>query len=85
MSLYHYPLQNPAILIGSDVLRDILQDDVAAGVVDYGSFRVAQRGAGANMSCDVGVGGSGKAVAYVPYSFSGTNYGLRRVSMTALL
>jgi hypothetical protein len=48
------------------VLRDILQDDVAAGVVDYGSFRVAQRGAGANMSCDVGVGGSGKAVGIRP-------------------
>jgi hypothetical protein len=84
MSIEHFPLQSASLFYGARMLRNQLQDEIAAGVIGFSDFKVQQRGAGANMSCDVAVGANGVAVAYVPYTFSGTSYGLRRVEMSAL-
>jgi hypothetical protein len=84
MSLSQFPLQSAGITYGASTFWDQLQDDVPAGVEGLSDFRVQQRGAGANMSCDVNVGANGKAVGYVPFAFGGIMYGLRRVSMSVL-
>src|SRR5262245_29599671 len=73
-----FPVQNAAVSFGADVVYRLLRDDCwGIGVMGYEDYRVRQRGAGANMSVDVGLGD-----AYV--RFASPEGGRRQVNNTAI-